>query len=131
MSYFPHVKLQPVYEWEGEEKVNKAHAIAEMLARSGTLFISGEGGPFFDKNGKEAQPASLWINCNDLFYWGCADAEPLPYDDIESAYMAWKEEPHGLDKWICKRRGKRPQAPVIALMKKKGVWDEEMEALLE
>jgi hypothetical protein len=68
------------------------------------------------------------INCNDLFWWACADYEAFSYKDVEDLYLASKEK-WGIDKWACKKRGMRPQHPIENDMKKDSVWDKEMEAL--
>ena len=73
---------------------------------------------------------TLHVNCNDLFAWGCADAEDLRYNEIESLYNAWHEDSKwGVDKWCMHKRNQKPQNPVIKSMKKAGVWTEKEEAL--
>lgn len=71
----------------------------------------------------------LFVNCNDVFAWGCADAEPLPYNEVGNLYRAWAFGPWGVAKWCCLRRKIRPQERVEALMRQAGVWDDAMEAL--
>lgn len=95
--------------------ISKEEALAEMLAADGLLF-----GPDDDMPGIE-------INCNDLFYWACADSEPLPEDDILPFYRAWKA---GKDtEWVCVRRNLRPQVPIVERMKERGEWTDVLEAL--
>lgn len=54
----------------------------------------------------------LLINCNDLFYWGCADAQEITIDDISDFNKAIKEtERHGEILWCCRKRNMRPQKP--------------------
>jgi hypothetical protein len=75
---------------------------------------------------------SLNVNCNDIFAWACADAEPLQYDDIETVYRMWRSDPAwGAAKWCAIRRNQKPQPPVIAAMKKAGSWDDMMDRLGE
>jgi len=71
----------------------------------------------------------LFVNCNDVFGWGCADAEPLPYDEVGNLYRAWSSGPWGVARWCCLRRRQRPQERVEASMRQAGVWDEAVEAL--
>lgn len=43
---------------------------------------------------------SVAVNCNDIFAWACADAEALPYEQIETLYRMWKADPAwGPAKW--------------------------------
>lgn len=64
------------------------------------------------------------VNCNDVFAWGCADAEPLPYDEIENVYRMWKKDPHwGPAVWCMLRRKEMPQKPVEEVIRKAGIWD--------
>jgi hypothetical protein len=73
---------------------------------------------------------ALCVNCNDIFAWACADAEDLPYGDIQPLYDMWFKDPHwGAAKWCAIKRNQKPQPPVIEDMKKAGSWDEVMEAL--
>lgn len=79
---------------------------------------------------EEGSTVVLFVNCNDLFYWGCADAEDLPLGEVQNLLkMHFKNPRWGSDKWCCLRRGLRPQIPVIEQMKKEGAWDDELEAL--
>jgi len=41
---------------------------------------------------------ALCVNCNDVFAWGCADAEDLPYAEIENLYRMWRK---GFGMGIC------------------------------
>lgn len=74
------------------------------------------------------EPYSLCLNANDLFVWGCADSEDIAKEDLAELVVIAGQK-HGISKWICKRRGEKPQKPIQEMMKKSGVWDDEMEAL--
>lgn len=79
---------------------------------------------------EEARTIAVGVICNDVFAWGCADAEELPYSEIIPLWRAWKaDKVWGTAKWCCRQRGVKPQQPVIRRMKEAGVWDEAMEAL--
>lgn len=70
------------------------------------------------------------VNCNDLFWWATADAEPLPYSEILNLYQAWKADPKwGFAHWACLHRGLRPQAPIERDMRTDGAWSDALEAL--
>jgi hypothetical protein len=64
-------------------------------------------------------PVTMIINCNDLFYWACADAEPISLeniDDLEKTIQEIRdiddtELSIALLLWVCRNRKMRPQAP--------------------
>ena len=79
---------------------------------------------------EESRYIAIFVNCNDIFYWACSDAELLPHHQIKTLYEMWKADPEwGPAKWCCIQRNKKPQEPVIKLMKELGVWDSVMEGL--
>ena len=54
----------------------------------------------------------MFVNCNDLFYWACADAEDITLEDIPDLERAISECPNlGHLLWCCRKRGMRPQGP--------------------
>jgi hypothetical protein len=66
---------------------------------------------------------SLCLNANDFFYWGCADAEPVEYRDLElfqkcknDLLEAGIEDYYVDDLFMCRKRGMRPQKPVFDKM---------------
>lgn len=70
------------------------------------------------------QATALGVNCNDIFAWGCSDAEEMFYDDIKDVYDHWKKDPvWGTAVWCMKKRNQLPQQPVYNLIKKDGIWD--------
>ncbi len=76
------------------------------------------------------EATSVSVLCSDLFAWGCADAEGLPFKELEPFYKMWKADPRwGVSKWCILRRQMRPQPPIIKRMQDAGVWDEAMQAL--
>ena len=71
----------------------------------------------------------LFVNCNDLFYWGTADAEHVTLKEVQSLYEAWKSGTKwGVSIWCCKKRNMQPQVPIVKDMKADGAWTEELEA---
>lgn len=121
--------------WEnqtGEYDFDDELAIGEMLAE-GTVFLGGKAGPFFEceDDADRGGHAALWINCNDLWMWACADAEPLCEEDVEPLYIATCcPRRFSIIRWTCLRFQRPPMPEIIADMKTAGVWDEEMENLL-
>lgn len=93
-------------------------AVAELLGAK-TLMI---GGVVETEAGNPGQ-AGLYVMCNDLFYWGCADYEPLPENQIRNLYLLWQwSKRYGPDVWCCMMRNMRPQRPIREDMKEKGFW---------
>lgn len=113
---------------------DKAYFIEEIaiqhLLEAGVLFANSRKYVCID--GKTIKPETLvlFVNCNDLFAWACADAETVAWDELEDLYNMWKlDRRWGVDKWCCKKRNLKPQSPIIEDMKKEGAWDEMMELL--
>jgi hypothetical protein len=105
--------------------------LAEMLLDNGTLFIGdADSGPFFEGETPSANSLRVYVNCNDLFAWACADAEELPLSEVPRLYRMWKADPeYGTSRWTCLRRNLAPQRPVEADWRKHGTWDAELDAL--
>ena len=58
----------------------------------------------------EYAPITLFVNCNDLFYWGCSDAEVVTEKNIDIFEQAYKDsEDHGDLLFCCRVRKMRPQ----------------------
>jgi hypothetical protein len=84
--------------------------------------------PTIKELGKET--IVLFVNCNDLFYWGTADCEHLTLGEVRDLFEAWRADPSwGVSIWCCKKRKLRPQVPIVKMMKEQGVWTDELEAL--
>ena len=78
--------------------------------------------------------AGMHVNCNDLFWWACADSEPLPVDEIGNLYKLCFDEDgnpkqYGSTVWACLQRKMRPQHPLEEMMRKDDAWTDELEAL--
>lgn len=108
---------------DGKEYCNEDVCIAQMLLE----------GPLDAVEIHESKGVTgtmgVFVNCNDVFAWACADGERLPESEVGNLYRMWKAEKWGAEKWCCLRRQCRPQKPMVDLMKKDGVWDDKMEAL--
>lgn len=125
------VKLEaPVEcEWHDEDKMI-AHMLlgGDLWTREASATIN-KGSPY---ECSHDESTCVYVNCNDLFAWGCADAEPLPHDEVVPLFMLWHENARwGSTKWCCFRRNEQPQAPIARDMKAAGVWCGRMEALPE
>lgn len=73
---------------------------------------------------EESRMISVNVNCNDVFAWGCADSETLPYDQIKTLYQMWKKDPEwGPAVWCMIQRKFMPQKPVEDAIRKAGIWN--------
>ena len=91
-----------------------------------------------DDNGNENKITGIAfaLNMGDVFYWGCADLEYLPYNEIENIFNCCFDEkgmylPFGDMKWCCLKRGMRPQEEWVKRIKEQGYWDDKWESLPE
>lgn len=112
------------FEWFDEES-----ALAQLL-EDNILFCNSR--EYNDLFGGKGETIVLFVNCNDVFAWGCADAEDIKLEELPNLYRLWLENKRwGSTKWVCQKRNEKPQEPIENDMKKEGVWDEKMEALPE
>lgn len=66
----------------------------------------------------------LFVNCNDIFAWGCADSEDIDYEEIETLFRMWEKDPEwGPAIWCIIKRKEMPQKPVEEKIRKAGIWD--------
>jgi hypothetical protein len=67
---------------------------------------------------------TVHVNCNDVFAWGCADAEDITYSELEDLYNMWKKDPNwGPAVWCIKKRKQMPQKPVEKLINDADIWN--------
>lgn len=111
---------------DGEVVPMEERILARLLGDD--VLFSNERDYYYDGE-PEGKIVVLFVNCNDLFAWGCADAEDLPYEQLGPLLRMHMAGKWGSDKWCCKQRNERPQKPVEKRMREDGAWDEMMEAL--
>lgn len=124
------------YTCNGETKTFVDHE--QMLARLlyyGVVFIAATdiSGHSVDERRYQVGPTlHLSVNANDVFYWGCADAEDITIDEVPDLYALFRESREwGAIKWLSRKRKLRPQRPIVREMRAAGAWTEELEALPE
>lgn len=60
----------------------------------------------------EGEKVILGVNCNDVFYWACADAEDITVEELGDLTACLKLSPkYGIMLWCCRKRKMRPQSP--------------------
>lgn len=105
--------------WFNDEPYPEDETIFAYLFAHEQLLIRGDGDCF-----------KVAVICNDIFAWGCADAEPITDAEIGNLFLeVYKSRMWGAVIWCAKKRNEKPQRPVIEQMKKDGVWTDELEAL--
>lgn len=107
---------------EQDEIFEPELALAALLI-AGRVFLNNHW--FKGSWPAEAKAAtSINVNCNDVFAWGCADAEPMSFGDLRSVYEYYVKDPEwGCSVWCAERRRQMPQAPVVEYIKKAGIWN--------
>lgn len=77
-----------------------------------------------DLSESDQKSFTVFVNCSDVFMWGCGDAEDLPYDDLQSLYEMWVKDPAwGTAVWCMQQRKMLPQGPVAKRIRQAGIWD--------
>lgn len=115
----------------GEEKTVFVHESAlAILLMEDIVFANSRKFVHYDGGELEPETVVLFVNCNDLFFWGCADAENVTYSEIQPLFEAFRADGHrGVERWCCLKRGMRPQLPIAEWWRVEGFWDEALEAL--
>lgn len=103
-------------EANGNTRLWPEAAVALMLLSDDVVVVNG---------------AKLVVLCNGLFYWECADAEPLPTvgyeDDREELFWQLYERIRanpkwGSAQWCILQRKQKPQKAIEEEMKEEGAW---------
>lgn len=104
--------------WDADE-FEDGIALAVLLAKE-VAFINDHWWRQ-DLTKKDRGSISVQVVCSDIFAWGCADAERLPFNQIRRCYEAWEADPEwGAAAWCITQRQKLPQPPVADAMTKRG-----------
>lgn len=109
------------FDIAGEERCDEEKLLAILL--DGVLFTNA----FKNREGKYS--TYVFVNANDIFAWGCTDAELLPHSEISNLYKLHKQFKYGSIKWCCIQRNMQPQAAIIDAIKEAGEWDDVFENL--
>lgn len=57
----------------------------------------------------ESDGTKMWVNCSDVFWWGCADAEEITLEELPALLACYDEVGAGGELWCCRKRKMRPQ----------------------
>lgn len=114
---------------DGEEVCIEEQALAQLLEAS-ILNCFSVMYSHDDDASDTSETIGLFVNCNDEFWWACADDESLTMKELPVLYKMWhKDKKWGAEKWCALRRGMRPQWPMAKMMIESGSWDSELDAL--
>jgi len=117
------------YEANGVTHYNHEYLAAKLLEED-VLFLNSR--KFVEYGSIEAKDETLvlFLNCNDVFIWGCADGESVTMDELPVLFELFElNNTYGPVKWVCIKRNEKPQKPLADQMKAADFWDEEMEKL--
>ncbi len=114
---------------DGKEHCNDELALS-ILLKDDVVFCNSFDFMYHNSDKKAGHTVVLFVLCNDVFEWGCADSEHFSQKDIGPLIkMHLDNKQWGTVKWCILHRGSRPQPPVEKAMKEAGVWDDDLEQL--
>lgn len=123
------IKITVYKKWLDEDKDEIEHKLAYLILEN-VIFCNN--GWWYEKEGKTwpQDAITMHVNCNDIFAWGCADAEDITYKEIHELCKMYRKDPNmGAAAWCIKKRKQMPQAPVEKMFRNAGIWD--LEELLK
>ena len=110
------------WSYKGKEEFSNEAALTVLLLER-QIFLNSNW--YMDDWPEDAQKmTSLNVNCNDVFAWGCADAEDVEFKELKDLFEHYIKDPGwGTAVWCIKRRGYLPQKPVYEAIQKNGIWN--------
>lgn len=80
----------------------------------------------------DGQTIVIFVNCNELFYFGGDGENIKDEEDLFELYDLWKKhKSSGVDIWVIKKRKEKPLKSVEIDLKKQGLWLEEFNSFKE
>lgn len=116
------------FDINGKREPDESSMVAELLEKD-ILFLNSY--KCIDAIG-EVQSATmvLLLNCNDVFAWGCADAESVTLDELPVLFDMYEQNGEcGPTQWVCIKRNEQPQLPVIDWLKEHNCWTSQLNDL--
>lgn len=131
-STLPSVKNRKIWldSDDGELFLDEEAAIA-MLLDDGVVHCGHCRIATHDGKIEEDYSIVMYVLCNDLFAWACADGENIGSSDLPLLVKLHQDTKNnwGSQIWCCLKRKMQPQSPVKKHMIEDGVWTPELEAL--
>lgn len=122
-------KFKPLVKWEYVDKwgsVNECFEEEYALAIFLMLDIVFTNTYWWEKSWDEKARSitGLFVNCNDVFMWACAESEDLLFSEIKDLYEHFLLDRNtGSVVWCIKKRKMMPQKPFYDEIQKKGIWN--------
>jgi len=106
------------FTFDGEVEFDAEHALAALLDAE-VVTINA-----WHWRDHDQEQMAVFSDCSDVFAWGCADAEEVPFHRLQALYDMWhRDRIWGPAVWAMQQRKQMPQPPVEARIRKDGIWD--------
>lgn len=117
-------EIEHLYEDDAgitQSSFSEEMALSAMLLAHAVFLNSNWWATEWPEDAKKT--VSINVNTNDIFAWGCADAETITHKEIEEVYRYWVKGGCGTAVWAIIRNREMPQRPVEKAIREAGVWD--------
>jgi hypothetical protein len=111
------------WDEEGKKYILEIEIVLALLLINEVVFINDS---WYEKDWPEEakRQIRILVSCNDIFAWGCSDAESIEYGELFDLYEFWRKDPGwGGAIWCMIKRKELPQEPVAKYIKQAGIWD--------
>lgn len=107
---------------EQKRKPEPEKALAALLASESVFLNTNWSQKDWPEEARDT--VVIYASCNDVFAWGCADAEEVDHDEINDVFDHWmKDRDWGVAVWCIKKCKLMPQPPVERLIRLGGIWN--------
>lgn len=119
------------FDIDGKKVPNEESMLARLLDDD-VLFCNSRKYLCADDKTVRDETIVLFILANDVFVWGCADAEDITTEELPQLFDLHVANPKcGSIQWCCIKRNEKPQEPIVEYLKENGGWNETLESLPE
>lgn len=114
--------IETKYRIDGESYFENESALSLLLSHEQIVLNNHWWEDTWDEGKKNL--FYVGVNCNDIFAWGCADAEELMFHELEDLFSYWeKDKGWGMAVWCMIKRKEMPQKSVYDRIQKVGIWN--------
>ena len=115
-------RLCPRYQFNDEEPCFEYEEALAILLMERVVFVNNHHW-VKDWPQEAKEMTSLFVNSSDIFAWGVADGDELPFNEVENLFNFWyKDKKWGPTIWCIQQRGYMPQKPIYEAIQKDGTW---------
>ena len=116
------------YEIQGKRIPDESAMVTKLLDEN--VLTLGCDIVVENNNSTKHKTLTLFVNCNDVFSWGCCDAEPVTFEELVNLFELYEKNPEcGPTQWVCIKRNEQPQLPVVDWLKAHNGWTPELDNL--